>query len=169
MNREIEQVVEKAGIMLDDRNQSEVVDTLRSIYIKKGVLRVEDALTHAADPDSPLHGLLEWDDTEAGARYRELQMLQIIRRVKIHIVRPEQEERQIRMFVSRPSMRGQGYEHIESVINDQSKMDELLAGALTDLRAFQKKYEMLQELSDLFWKIDEVVEKLTPKQRKKSA
>lgn len=151
-------VVENAGALLDDRNKSDVVDVLRSLYIQKGVLRVEDALEHAASPESPLHSLLEWNDTAAGAKYRHLQMLQIIRRVKIHIIRPEQEPRPVRMFISRPSMRGNGYEHIEEVANDQEKMNELLQSALGDLKAFQRRYEMLSELSELFWEIDRTIQ-----------
>ena len=44
-----------------------------------GVLRPEDVVSFAADPDTELHSRFEWDDTEAAQQYRLWQARQLIR------------------------------------------------------------------------------------------
>ena len=54
---------------------------LDSITKKHGRLRASDVVRDAENPESPLHGLFEWDDAVAGARYRIIQARGIIQDV----------------------------------------------------------------------------------------
>ena len=49
------------------------------------------------------------------------------------------------------------YKPISVVVNREKQMSALLETALSDLRAFKRKYETLKELSPVFEAIEEVV------------
>lgn len=48
-----------------------------------GILRAEDVVLEAADPNHPLHDEFEWDDARAGAAHRIEQARSLIRSVKV--------------------------------------------------------------------------------------
>lgn len=109
----------------------------------------------ARDPASPLHTYFDWDDDSAGEKYRLVQAGMLIRRVKVHLVRPSTEGVQIvnvRAYHSLPEDRvdAGGYTPIEVIMSDEDKTFSLCQQALADLRALQRKYENLIEFEGVW-------------------
>lgn len=114
-----------------------------------GVLKVEDVLEKAKDPESILHKHFEWDDTEAAAQFRKQQARSLIARCKITLV--ETQPVQIRAFVSLPTDReaGGGYRLTSEVVSDERLKAELLRDIeLTISRWTQKLHLLDKDLAD---------------------
>jgi hypothetical protein len=56
-----------------------------------GVLHPADVVEAARNPNSAMHNQFEWDDSEAAEAYRLQQARALIRRVKVNVVRSDQE------------------------------------------------------------------------------
>jgi len=65
-------------------SNAQIAEKLRELE-KDGRLLPADVLEEARNPDSPLHGHFEWDDTEAAAKYRLSQARALIRTVKLNV------------------------------------------------------------------------------------
>lgn len=124
----------------------------------------------ASDPASVLHQYFEWDDNEAGARYRLAQAEGLIRRVKLTIMRRDPESKTVavtstRAFQNRTSQRKDangGYESIEDIMADSSKRNELLAQVLKEMQSYRKRYAELRELSSIWAAIDDALVDIGP-------
>ena len=121
------------------------------------VLRAEDVVAEAVAPDSPLHSLFTWDDSEAARKHRLQEASRLIR-VIVHF--EPRVQRTVRSFVSiaRNRASGQSYEVTANVLDNPLRRDQLLNQALRELRGFQQRYQMLPELDSLHIAISEVVQ-----------
>ena len=126
-----------------------------------GYLSPVAVLEAARNPDSVLHEEFEWDDSEAGEKYRLLQAAAIIRKARITIVRKEIQAKTVRIettreYQSRPSARNpeQGYEHVQTILSDEEKKAEMLMQCFKELEAIQRRYRQLEELSSVWASID---------------
>lgn len=66
--------------------KSDVIEALKVLENQAGVLRPDDVVEAARNPESPLHDQFEWDDTEAANKYRTDQARTLIRAVRVHMV-----------------------------------------------------------------------------------
>lgn len=101
------------------------------------------------DPSAPLHDFFEWDDSIAGEKWREHQAAYLIRAVVTDDVPGATEP--VRAFVHVVSdedseSRAGEYMPIGEVLNDADMRGQMLARALSDLRAWERKYAALSEL-----------------------
>jgi ribosomal protein L3 len=69
------------------------------------------------------------------------------------------ERKQTRMFVSLKTERKQGYRLVAQVLSHKQQREQMLKDAYEDLKAFQKKYSTLSELSKVFTAITETLSK----------
>lgn len=80
---------------------------------RDGEIRADDVVAAAEPENSPIHDLFEWDDEEAGARYRLSQARTLIRSVRVQYIAPEPVVREIRAieYVRNPLLaaKEQGY------------------------------------------------------------
>ena len=107
---------------------------------------------------APLHDEFEWDDAIAAEEFRRTQARHII--CNLSIVIDEQKSEPIRAFFSLQNgfRKNNGtYEGTITIMGDQEKRAKLLDNAKRELEAFQKKYEMLTELSGVFEAIRMVI------------
>jgi len=65
------------------RLNKEVIAAVRALEARNGRLDTADVVDAARNPDSPLHGYFEWDDSAAAEAYRLSQAETLIRRFKI--------------------------------------------------------------------------------------
>lgn len=116
-----------------------------------GAITPAQVVAFAEDPTTALHGLFEWDDSEAAKRYREVQAEQYLR-VTVTVLKSEgQDTLRIRAFVSLPSDRGEnGYRRTVDVMQDAGRKAELLQHAELEYRRYRQRYRHLEELSALF-------------------
>lgn len=103
--------------------------------------------------DAPLHNAFEWDNDEAAERWREQQARNIIH--SIVVVDETQESEPVRAFFNIVATAPE-YESIGAIVKTEDKYRALMATALRELKAFQKKYSQLEELSPVFEAIEKV-------------
>lgn len=134
-----------------------------------GLLRPEDVVEFASDPETALHGEFTWDDTEAAREYRLEQARRVIR-VVVEII-PQSAE-PIRAFVSLvPDRRnrGGGYRPMPDVLENADWREQLLAQALRELQSWRAKYEQLRALAPVFEAMDRIEAKAPAKKQRKAA
>lgn len=113
---------------------------------KKGALTPKAVVDASRRGNAPLHGYFEWRDDVAAEMYREVQAKEIIRSVELVIEGSEP----TRAFVSVTVEGGErNYVNVEAALSVQQTRDEVLATALSELRAFERKYSTLVELADV--------------------
>lgn len=132
----------------------EVIEQLRNKL--GGVLSADDVLEQAEPESSPLHRYFQWDDTKAALEYRRVQASELIRAV-VTVVDNGTDKREIRAFVSiRENVGKSQFVDVRTALADPSMRTTVLKNALNELRAFERKYEELEELSLIFTAIKKV-------------
>ena len=124
---------------------------LQRIYERDGVIEPETVVAESQTPSAPLHSCFEWDDEKAAHKYRITQAQTIIRSI---VVVEEATQPETRAFVNVQ----REYHPVSVVVRNPEKREILLQNALNELRWFERKYNTLQELSNVFAAIKEVTE-----------
>lgn len=122
---------------------------LQRIYERDGVIEPETVVLENKPPSAPLHSCFEWDDEKAAHKYRITQAQNIIRAI---VVVDEAKQPETRAFVNVQ----REYHPVSVVVRNPEKREILLQNALNELRWFERKYNTLQELSNVFAAIEEV-------------
>jgi len=138
---------------------------LKKIEQKHGTLRPEVIVEFAKNPKTALHSSFEWDNVKAGQEYRLWQARQIIS-VYVETYRIDGREVNVRAFHSLPSDRtegGLGYRSIDSILTSEDGRAQMLAEAFAEFERLRKKYEVLNELSEVFQAIDDAKDKTAKK------
>jgi hypothetical protein len=147
-----------------DSVMQSVLDAIRGLGDRAGP---EDVLQAAQDPLSPLHGYFTWDDSAAAERYRRLQAGVLLRRVRYHIARVDQNTREVtvttvRATVSVPEERSKSgsrsYGETVKVMSDEAKRANVLRGIVRELVSLRNKYRVYSELHDVWVVIDDVAD-----------
>lgn len=128
-------------------------EELHRIYEDKGQLDPADIVDESRPETAPLHTCFEWNDEVAAEKYRRVQAGKLVRSITVIHETPEYEHTEVRAFV-KPM---ETYTPIEVVVNSKEQMAALLESALAELKAFERKYATLSELSPIF----EEIKKLT--------
>ena len=146
--------------------------TLEGIRKKcNGELTAEDVVSEAKKKRSPLHKDFEWDDTKAAHKHR-LQTARVLIG-SIIVVREEMPTLPVRKYgitrVARPEAgrRVRVYQTTDDILSDPVQREDFLQLALSELSAFQRKYQALRELANVFAEIDALQQK--PKRTRKKA
>lgn len=132
-----------------------VGEELARIRTARGQLTPADVVDAAADPKSPLHPLLPWDDTEAARLGREMIAARIVRSVTVTIVQPAAPPITTRAFVSKPvGGRDRSYSVVEDELATEEGRAMLLRQAWLQLKAWKARFGQLNELAQIFDAID---------------
>lgn len=126
-------------------------EELDRIYTKHGKLEPSDIVEESRNENAPLHPCFEWDDQKAANKYRESQAMLIVRSI-VTVQESNEGPQQVRAFVHVE----QSYKPISVVVNSEKQMAALLETALSELKAFKRKYETLKALSPVFDAIEEI-------------
>lgn len=116
-------------------------------------LTAKTLLDASRSEDAPLHNEFEWDDAKAAESYRETQASYIIR--SLCVAAQDEISEPVRAVFS---VNGGGYESVTVIMQDVDKRSALLDMALKELRSFERKYKILEELSEVFSAIDRLSE-----------
>ena len=118
----------------------------------QGKLTPHEVVEASRPEDAPLHDAFEWNDAIAAERYRETQAGYIIRSVEVVV---EGTGKPTRAFVSLTVTENEReYREISHVLSIKSDRERLLLEARRELAVFKRKYEVLEELADVFAAID---------------
>ena len=120
----------------------------------EGRLTAKDLLDESRPPEALLHDEFEWDDDVAAELYRKTQAGSIIR----HLAVNTETKAPVRAFFNL-EIRSNQFESIQAIIREEDKYSKLLKQALNELEAFQRKYQILTELQEIFDAITDVKQK----------
>lgn len=116
---------------------------LTRLWQRDGLLTPAQVLLEATDPESPLHGRFDWDDTSAAAKWRLEQARGLIRSCRIIVETKPDTWHRIRSFVSTP----ESYVPVADALGDAPTRDLVLQQALRDIRQLKMKYSSLLDFS----------------------
>lgn len=154
----------KEGAPYNKKDAVKIGRALDSVREQYGRLTSEFVVKAATKSNHPLHKYFEWDDTEAAESWRQEQARQLIKSIKITIVREDNDEPlNVRAFVSIRTDEGREYAPVMEAMSNRAHRSQLLADALDDLKMWRKRYKDLQELAGLFAAIDAAMESKTLK------
>ena len=133
---------------------SKQVETVfAEIYEREGVLDPETIHDEVAEPEHPLHGRYEWDDTIAGRQFRINQIRNDIRSITVRFVSSDDEEAKIRKYtasryVHHPTVTS-GYLMTDQIVADPLSSKILLRQLKRELAAIHRRYSNLEEYTTL--------------------
>ena len=126
---------------------------LKELAKTNGGVLGPSAVVDAARPKaSPLHRMFEWDNTKAAEKFRLLQAAEILR-VSVTMIQCRNKKCTVRAFVSIGASRGSGndsYYATAKVLSSAQLRKQMLDDALSELEAFEAKYNTLVELASVF-------------------
>ena len=113
------------------------------------------SLLEANKPKSaPLHSEYEWDNKKAAEEWRLHQSRHFINSLSI-VTTVKEKETPVRAFFI--TTEANKYEPITAIVQEENKYNSLLSTALSELKAFERKYNTLTELTPVFEAISEVL------------
>lgn len=112
---------------------------------RRGCLTPPGLVDASRPADAPLHGMFEWNDAQAAELYREQQARTIINSIEVKL---EGVSEPVKAFVSlRIGGTERRYERTEIALANPKSREMVLKDALAELKAFERKYSTLAELS----------------------
>lgn len=136
-----------------NRLSQAAVSELQSIWeANNGILRAEDVVEHARNPESSLHTRFTWDDSSAAHKYRLWQARSIIS-IAVMPVEYKNEVVNVRIFGNLPSDRvlpGGGYRSMQDILSVAERRKEHLHTLRKEVVRLQAQYNTLQELQPAF-------------------
>lgn len=146
-----------------------VIEELKELTLKKdGLIRAADVVDAARDKNSALHGKFEWDDGEAGEKYRLVQARALLA-VCVQYIDSGAKRVPTKVFVSLSTDRTKrdgeaGYRAFVDVIENEDMRTQLLMDSLNQMRSFEQRYKTLKELEGLLAHMKNTRMKITAKQ-----
>ena len=140
----------------------EVAAAIREAYIEEDGQRLPElVLAKAEAGDNRLRGYFEWDDTAAGRAYRLDQAAQLVRRVKVTVLRSADEPPlKVRAYIARKELpsteeniEAGAYIAIERVAGQTAYEASVADSIKRDLQRLERKY---RDTSLLFSMAEEV-------------
>ena len=133
---------------------AQVAGVMCSEMEKAGTLTAQNLVDANRPETAPLHNEFEWNDTEAAEKWRVHQARHIINSIVV-VTEEAKKDSVVRCFF-KVAQQTANYESITTIVKNEDKYMALLETAVRELRAFERKYSTLQELSDVFKAIHEL-------------
>lgn len=127
-------------------------------------LSAQTLLDANRDKDAPLHSCFEWNNKKAAEEYRLYQSRHIINCLCYKVDEGEKKE-PLRVFFN-ITRADNNYESLNVILSEEDKYRQLLDRALSELKAFERKYSQLTELEQLFGYINELTGRCRNKEEK---
>ena len=135
----------RSGPCVFKADAQKVADEISSIGLS---VKPEEIVDKARDEHTELHKCFEWDDTKAAEKYRVHQARQIVCHLIVKEVNDEPQKQEVRFFYKTDNQ--EGYKSVSYIMRNEDEYQKLLDRALSELKAFEKKYSTLKELNGLF-------------------
>ena len=134
---------------------------MEEIEERNGSVTSELFLEASRAPDSPTHGVFEWDDSVAAERYRLHQASRTICAIRVIVKNgpgAEVGREPPRAFVNivEDDSKKARYMNVSDALSNEDTRAAVLTRAMRELKAFQEKYASLEELADVFSAINNV-------------
>ncbi len=137
----------RPGHSLKNVNPQEVGGELERLRAEKGALTPAVVVEEAEqNPDSPLRGAFEWENTKAAHQYRLMQARRLIVSVRV-INSPVQTN--VPAFVSVRSPQGRSYVPTVEAMDDEQLKFRVLTEVRQFIEGMERRYSHFQEVADL--------------------
>lgn len=171
--------MEHVAYKWSDRTSSKVSaqvvgETIEQIAARDGACTPYRLVDEAMPQDSPLHSLFTWNEKEAATNWRVSEARNLIAGLTIMVERREGAVR-VPAFVSvgrsRDSDAPRGYRPISVVQANPDFRQEAIDDALSQLKALERRYHVIEGLSPVWDAIDQVSDRVAkkPKHLKRAA
>ena len=114
----------------------------------------EQIVEAARDKNSELHKCFTWDNKAAAENWRRHQARMLVAQLVIKTETTDNEPVSVRVIASAASRNE--YKPVVKLIEVEQDYADLLARAVSELKAFQQKYKTITELREIFEAIDEL-------------
>lgn len=147
------------------KNKNDVIvsELKKVVRVGKGTVTPESVVGYAENlpKGNPLHDYFEWNNNKAAREYRIVQARELLRVTVDYLPHKTGGYVKVRAFQSLSPDRNKdgGYRITADVLNDEEMKKVLLADAIRELMAFQRKYHDLKELTVVFESIETVLHK----------
>lgn len=115
----------------------------------------ENVLEKARDDSTELHKCFEWDDSVASEKYRLIQARDVIRHFVVEYKTSEEKKEPIRTY--QISTTKNTYLPTRVIVQQPDEYAALLARAKEELRNFERRYNSIAELEEVFEAIDRLI------------
>ena len=119
-----------------------------------------DVVAEAESPESPLHSLFTWDDTEAAAKWRNHEARNILNSIRIVI----EEAPKPKTIVGRVSVKTDDGERLyvptSFAARNESLREQMIADALSGLKGWTRRYADLKGAEKAMALVGEAIEAL---------
>lgn len=139
-------------VSADAQKVGEVCERLE----RKGNLTPKALVDASRRKNAALHDLFEWDNEIAAEKYRETQASYLIRSIEIVATGTSEPVRAFVSVTANVETTERTYINVERALSTSGTREEVLAIALAELRAFERKYANLEELASVLAAIREV-------------
>lgn len=134
-------------------------EEMEKIIQRDGQVTPESLLAESRDEGAPLHPCFEWDDAKAAESYRIVQARALIRNITVIVDTPQKQGETVRAFVNISREQKGAFVSIQSAIANNEQWERVMELAIMELQAFQKKYSVYAQMTDIVNDIEEVVKK----------
>lgn len=146
-------------------NQQKYKEELEKLEQKyNGMLNPKDVVREASNLKSPLHNWFDWNDDEAGEKWRLHQARILINHIKVTIIfngTEKQYKKYLNVRVNGEDSRM--YVSAENVSRNPNMREQILQKALMEAEYWRRTYEDYKELEDIFKSVDKTKKKLKKK------
>lgn len=120
-----------------------------------GVLTADLILEAAKNQNDPMHSWFDWNPLDAARKWNLSQARQLVSSITV-VYRTEgsKETKSVRAYLSVATETAREYRAIIDIQTDERLRDAILERALTELKAFQRKYEDLREFTSIFAELE---------------
>ena len=139
-------------VSADAQKVGEVCERLE----RKGNLTPKALVDASRRKNAALHDLFEWDNEIAAEKYRETQASYLIRSIEIVATGTSEPVRAFVSVTAHEESTERTYINVERALSTNGTREEVLAIALAELKAFERKYANLEELAGVLAAIREV-------------
>ena len=101
------------------------------------------------NPNSELYKCFEWDDTEAGRKYRLFQATQIISSISLTITEMPKKKQKVYYSIKSSETHKKTFKNIKDIVENDEEYQQLLDKATTEMNDCKEKYETLIKKDDL--------------------
>lgn len=129
-------------IEIEGEESPEILEALAIIAKndEDGLLEPHAVVEEARNPDSPLHGQFEWDDSIAGHEYRIWQARSLLARVKVRIIDVGRSRAFVNVRVrSSNGTERRGYLPIERVATDPDLYSQAIEDARRGIASYARR------------------------------
>ena len=134
-------------ISVDPQTAGSVCEALEA----ENRLTAKNLLEVSRPVDAPLYGEFTWDDADAAELWREQEARHIINCL---VIKTDSNALPVRGFFNIERTNGE-YLSVITILKSEDTRKSLLDSAMTELQAFQNKYNSISELTKVFTAIDE--------------